>query len=514
MRYRMFTIAATLTLALTGVAAAQQGVNKRIAKPHIEPAATQNAQPAGNPAPNVQPSASPTSGTATIEFAEEPLRLPSVGLAILCPVGAASQIDSAGRDSAITMLAADTSWSVKVKTPRFTDLAMTPMQVADLALQNLFEAYGIGFKSASEAAAAGKLIREPLPGQTLTVAGHDCVRWYLTLPSLEGKVSTLRGYAVIRPSPGQFVVFELLTTQPKANEVIPYFQTMIATTTLEDASKLSAERSAAVAAGMKMIEALGTQAYKDIAAAHPERWERRYVPGVSGSDSEAKEIAYRRIRFSYGQRGVLDGTKGANSKASGNRSEGFIVQIDARMLAPDGSVTDTRSQYFMTPDRNEETWTVSNAFRIKPGAEPIVASETGARNQQSLVIQTESKGTAPDTYKPIWQGDGYLNQVELYMLPLLVMKAGMEVDLGFFAWNVNERKVVLRRDLLTSITTDNGEKHWKITSRPVEGRAPQEAYYTEDGSLLRIEMPDHSVWEPTTYPELRKIWESKGLPTK
>ncbi len=473
------------------------------------------APPAPAQSGSPQRAASPggtNQGDDAIEFGDVPLKLPTVGLSISCPVGVLSQTDSAGRDSAIVLVPKDTTWSLKVRTPRTTDVDATIGHVADTTLSALFDAYGIDAGAAAQASASGKLLREPTPGETLTIAGREAARWFIELPSLEGKEPQVRGFSVVRCSPGQFVVFELLTTRTSFAKARRIADRIIATTVIEDPAVIQAERAAAVAAGVKLVESADATSLRGLVEAFPVRWERRYVPGEDGSTRSAREVAYRRIKYMYGPRSMLD-NQGGTVKASGNRTEGFIVQVDARILGADKSVTDSCSIYFMSPDRTEETWTVTNAHRATPGATPQVVTETGARNGQSMVVRTEGKGIPAASHKPILQGDGYLCQVEAMMLPFLLMRSGTEVSHGFYVWNSLETKVVLRKDSLTSTTLDGGERGWQIATEMVEGRKPSLATFNASKRLVRIDMPDGSVWEPTTYDELRDIWEAKGLPT-
>ncbi|MEI7658064.1 MAG: hypothetical protein WCK33_08370 [Phycisphaerae bacterium] len=499
--HRTITPALIASLALLAPHAAAQTSAPRRVKP---PAATSPVSP--------QTPANAGQGEEPLEFSDVPLKLPTVGLSISCPVGVLSQTDSAGRDSAIVLVPKDTTWSLKVRTPRTTDVDATIEHVADTTLTALFEAYGINAGAAAQASASGKLIREPAPGEKLTVAGRDAARWFIELPSLEGKEPQVRGFSVVRCTPGQFVVFELLTTKTSFAKARRIADRIIATTMIEDPSVIQAERASAIAAGVKLIESVDATSLRGLVEAFPVRWERRFVPGADGSTRNAHEVAYRRIKFMYGPRSLLD-NQGGTVKASGNRTEGFIVQVDARILGPDKSVTDSCSIYFMSPDRAEETWTVTNAHRASPGASPQVVTETGARNGQSMVVRTEGKGVPAASHKPILQGEGYLCQVEAMMLPFVMMRSGTEIGHGFYVWNSLETKVVLRKDTLKSTALDGGERGWQISTEMVEGRKPSLATFNAAKRLVRIDMPDGSIWEPTSYEELRQIWESKGLPT-
>jgi hypothetical protein len=456
-----------------------------------------------------------------IEFAEDPLQIASVGLKIQRPLDSISQTDSAGRDSIITILPKDNSWTMKVKAPRSADPGATITQVADLALQVIFDSYGLAASDARDAVANGKLLREPAPGQSLQVAGYDAERWYITLPALESKEPTIRGYSVIKIAPAQFVVYELLTVQSSFARARATFQTLIATTTIEDPALLAASRAASVGAGLELTRQATPDILREIVSKHPERWERRFKPAASGLDEDATEIAYRRIILREGTRNDVQPGK----KSVGGETEGIVALIDARVVTAEGAVADSRSGFFTSFDRSEESWVLNNAVRnIKPSqdsrnprkqpGEVFTASEIGARHDQSMAVTTTAEGQDTRTTKPQLGSEGYLSQVEVVLLPHLLMKVGTPLDHGFYVWNSLESKIMLRTDRIEPITTASGDKGFKITTTAVEGRMPQVAYYDEAGKLLRTEMPDGTVWEPTTLPDLKRIWESKGLPTK
>lgn len=445
-----------------------------------------------------------------VEFADEPLKLPTIGLSIEVPSGSLTQLDSAGRDSSITVAPKDGAWTMKIKTPRSTDPAASIAQISDIALQLLFDSFGITQQGAREAIATGKLIREPLPGQVLQVAGYDAERWYILLPSLRVGESNVRGYTIIKPSPAQFVVYELLTTPVQYAASRGIFQTVIATTKIQDPALLQATRAAAVTAGVSLLDSIGTTTIGAALDKFPVRWERRYKP-ASGVGGE-QEIAYRRVKFSQGPRSLIQPGK-PGTVAAGSGPDGFVVQVDARMLGSQGLIADSRAAYFLSAQRDSEAWSMSNAIRMKAGEKPQLASEVGARDGNSMVVTSEAQGQTSRTSKPVMQGDGYISQVELYLLPQLLMKAANPTEHGFYVWNSGEGKIILRKDRVESVTTDRGEKGWKIASETMEGRKPQIGYYDAEGNMLRLEMPDGSMWEPTTYEDLKRIWESKGLPT-
>ena len=341
------------------------------------------------------------------------------------------------------------------------------------------------------------------------------------MPSLKGKETNVRGYTVLRTGPGQFVSFELLTPSSQFDRVRPIYQTTTATAKIEPPEIMQASRRVRVDTGLRLLDAVGTQTYKDIIAARPERWERRYKPGPDGGDEGAKEIAYRRVRLQIGPRSLIDPESKTSSMAMGNKSEGFIVQTDVRVLGEGGSTADSRAGYFLSFDKSEETWLITTAYRQGAGgvggakSEAQVGTETGARVNTEMVIKTEATGQGAETHKPTMEGEGYISQVETALLPYLLMKAGIEAEHGFYAWRSGENKVMLRKDLPQRIPADNQMAGgWKITTHITESRPPQTTYYDETGDMVRSEMSDGSIWEPTTLVRLKQLWESKGLPTK
>lgn len=453
----------------------------------------------------------PAANPSPVEFADKPLRLPSVGLTIQTPLNAQAQTDSAGRDSEMLIVPEDRSWSMKVKTPRSSDPATTIEQISDAALQVLFDSFGITQDAAKEAIASGKLIREPTPGQDLKVAGYDAERWFILLPSLKGGHSNVRGYTVIKTSPAQFVVFEFISTTRSYASARGIYQTVIGTTTIQDPALLQATRGAAIAAGTNLLDSIGTSAMQAIVEKFPQRWERRYKPGPNGDDASAKEIAYRRVRFLQGPRSMIQSADPRKTTTSG--PDGFIVQVDARVITDKGVIADSRAAFFLSADATSEAWQLTNALRPTSGEKPQVATEIGARDGTSMVITGEAQGQAPTTNRPVMQGDGYISQVQVHLLPYLLMQGTSTADHGFYAWSSGEGKIVLRKDRIEPVTAQGAPAGWKLTTEVVEGKKPHEAYYDAAGSLLRIDLSDGSIWEPTTYEALKKIWDAKGLPT-
>lgn len=465
------------------------------------------AQPAWaqGPSPSLPARNAPVANPGAVEFAEEPLKLDNVGLTLFIPAGTIGQVDTAGNQINARISAADASWAIKVATPAAAP-DVTVEQVADAALLTLLEAVGIKDQSSETIRTQGRLLsREPQAGAPpLLISGFPAVRWYAQVPAIEGKNDLVRGFAVLQTMPGQFITFELLTTDAELARTKPMFQTVIAAAMIEDPSKIQSLRAAAIAAGRRLMETASDEAIREIIAANGERWERLYRPTSSGSDSEAVELGYRRIRLIAGTRSDMDratGTRGGN-----DRQEGYIVRMDARVVGG-GMIVDSQSVYFVSADRENEAWTVRNGVKVKDARQHF--TEAGARTGTSMIVKVEGTGATPQTHRPSIQGEGYVSQVEAILLPHLLVRSGAQAEHGFYAYQSQATTIRLRRDTLESLPAGQG---WRITTRLAEDRPAQVSYYRETGEFVRTELPDGSVWEPTTLTRLEQLWRTKGLP--
>ncbi len=480
------------------------------AKPR-KPTAPSLNQPSKQTVPKDQAPTPPPpplpSNPGAVEFGDEPLRIESIGLTMPLPVGSVSQIDSAGNIVGGKIAAKDQRWIIRIASPKGTE-SMTTAQIGDSALELLLESYGITDKDANVLGTRGRLIsREPPEGSPpILISGKPADRWYVKLPPLEGRNDLMRGFTVIQAAPGQFLTFELLTTEPEFERSRGIYQTTIAAATIADPRVLAESRVGAITAGLRLFENLGTDAVKEIVAANPERWERLYRPSPTGSAQDEVEVAYRRTRLSIGNRTAL----GSGGTSGSDRQEGFVVEIDARLL--DGSnIIDSRSVYFMSFDREEEAWVLTNALRTAGSAsKPPVFRETGGRIGKSMTVRVDGTGTPATTTKPSVRDEGYLNQVETVILPRLLIRHGVTAEFGFYAYQSSANTIRLRRDTLDH--PPERPEQWRVTSRPTEDSRPILSFFDSAGRHLRTEMPDGSFWEPTDLKELARLWKSKGLP--
>jgi hypothetical protein len=479
-RRRSSTISALLLLSLAaGVAPAQP-------KKDVQPAPPATVY---NPAP--------------VELSLDPWKLDSVGLTMYLPVDTIAQASSLASTASVQITPKDTTWLINIQTPRTINTDTTPAEICDGVVTERFKAVGeVYIKPEDDSGRRGELVgmigKLIEPRKTIRINGFDTERVYFSVPGNTPKApDVVHGLTVFRTAPGQFVIFELVTTAPVFEKARSVYEATVATATFEDPTKILLTRAAGIAAGRRVLEAM-TPADLRALLSGPERWERCYRPASSGADSDAKELGYRRIITRVGRPGEL---------GMGNGPEGYIVQMDARMLE-NGLTVDSSAAYFVSMDFETEFWTIRNAIRRERKVETL--TERGARMGMSMVVQLEGSGLPKQEVRPVFQSDGYISRAMATILPQILVKSKVAADFGFYGYQSDEMTVCYRRESLEQPVDRPGL--WKLTTRLSEKKPPMVSYFNGKGELMRTEMPDGSVWEPITKDKLVQLWKSKGLP--
>jgi hypothetical protein len=403
---------------------------------------------------------------------------------------------------------------INIQTPRSSDPATTTADICDRIATEYLKASGEARdpKNPNQLVGVNGAIIEAR--KQVTIDKWPADRVYFSVPGAQAKdPAVIRGLTVIKNAANQFLIFELVTTEPAFARSKAIYETTVQTAHIEDPETLNTERAAAIAAGQRVLQGLGPSALQDLVNSTPERWERRYKPAPGGADADAQELGYRWIRVHPGTRANLDSGGGKNAAGAGNRQQGLIVQMDARVLEGEYTI-DSQAAFFLAPDaaldQSEEAWSVKNA--IRKGGKTDVVHEIGARTGKSMVVNVEGTGIPEKTVKPVFQGEGYISRVEAWLLPQLLLKAGATADFAFYSYQSEAGSVCMRRDTLEQPQDKPGL--WKLTSRLSDDKKPQVSYYNAKGELIRTEMADGSIWEPTTVEKLKQLWESKHLPMK
>jgi hypothetical protein len=298
--------------------------------------------------------------------------------------------------------------------------------------------------------------------------------------------------------------------------VKPLYETMIGTVAFSDPTLANTSRGAAVQSGVDFIANLTAADYERAIAANKDQFYRVYLPKAGGSDADATEVGYKRVRAWSGMRGQIDPQANPATFTSNDRQAGYLVRIDSRLLQPAENVTvvaDTIATYFMTPDRQEEAWLIQLVMRDPRQRKPMISREIGGRSGKSMSIS--DTGASGDTiWKPLVPDVGYTNLVESVLLPKLLIGARSTGEHGFYTYRserADSNKIALRRDTVAEVADRAGA--WQITTRMSEDAPVNTGLYNERGELVQGTFgADGTVQAPITLQRLADLWKSKGLP--
>lgn len=492
-------------------------------------AAGQDRAPASrNPQPTA-PAAAPKPPPTPVELSDDVFRLNSVGLSMHLPVGVISQISGSG-DQMAAQIMAEGVWLVNIQTPASRNTKATPESVAEEVRDQLLAAAGVPDRTIApdgtirnkgtgeKLAETRARVLEDVKAVRLATPRPDearpAARFYVWLPPLDKEPAIVRGYTIFMVAPGRFVTFDLVTPETNFQTAKVAYETMIATARFADPATVAATRGAAVETGIAFLNSLTPADYERAIASLNDQWYRRYKPAPGGADADATEVAYRRVRAWKGRRGELDPSRPPSRWAVVDRQEGYLVRIDARFLESD-KIIDSVGFYFMSLDRKEEAWNLQMVIHDPATRRPVLWRELGARNGDSMHVVTEGSGESK-TSQPTVPPQGYLNQVESFLLPGLLIGArkpddkGHAGEYGFYTYQSEFGRIRLRTDKLGNAQDRAGA--WTLETKMNEDRDPQTAIYNERGDLIRITLPDTSVWVPTTLQRLADLWRTKGLP--
>jgi hypothetical protein len=140
----------------------------------------------------------------------------------------------------------------------------------------------------------------------------------------------------------------------------------------------------------------------------------------------------------------------------------------------------------------------------------------------SMSIVNRAPGKADSVVQPTLRSTQYVSTGEVPMLgSLLVLDAAAKakassetapVELGFYAYRADTGTISLRRETVgRDLKRANA---WTVRSRQRDEKTVTLSVFRDDGTLVRSELPDGSVWEPIEPEALLKLWKSKNLPVK
>lgn len=476
------------------------------------------------PAQTAEPSKTPKDWG--VELAPEPLRVESVGVTIHVPVGSITQNAVYQKIASTKVILPNDLGAVVLQDRRSTQLELDTEEVADgIITQLLALAPKYGFEKDPDninetdgdlkVVGTSAAVLERNKAKQIDTYTADLA--YVAIPREGTRELTVRGVALIKTGPGRFILIELYTSFSKFQKARENFEVMLATVRISDPSEAASRRANGIATGIRILDRLTESDYRQIFENTADRWERLYTQASSGATSDDEEIGYRRVRASIGQRGEMSPNKTKDQWSDGERQEGYIVRIDARVLDL-GSIIDTRATYFLTPDFNEETWVVNMSIRTPPDqfGTPGKTSqwqEIGARRGTEMSVRIVPQSSASTRIRPQIEGEGYISMVQSFMLPQLLAHVGIPGDMAFYTYQTTAGTIRLRTDSLDAAKPGTASKAaWNITTHLNADAEPQITTVSKDGQILRTSFTDGRRWEVIPLDQLVRIWKNKGLP--
>ncbi len=468
---------------------------------------------------------------AVVELAPEAVRLESVALSFYPPSHASVQTTSIGGQATIEVIDKDVGWELLVKAPRSTNANLTAADVTNAALTDLLGASGLVFDS--EKGVSHNDIKDIWKnnqvGSIKEVTGfkgynglvqdrnkavafpnfpEPAEQFFISIPS-KNTEPIIRGFTAIRTAPGQFITFELVTRQSQFARAKEVYTVLLSAAKVGDPRAIAQDRAAAIGAGVALFERLTPEDLEAVLANYGERWERRYRPAPTRDPGDAVELGYRRIKAWKGKRGELNPTADIKRYNIAESQDGYLVRLDARIIE-NKQIIDSRSLFFVSTDRSEEAWSVSLGVQGLDHTGKAAYTETGARNGRSMTVTTSGAGNGGVTSRPVIEGAGYISRVEAYLLPQILIRAGLAGDYGFYVFQSDTGSIKLRRDSFSQ-PSDRPDS-WQLDTRLSEDGKLQIANYTAAATLISSQLPDGTIWEPINQDKLIKLWRTKGMP--
>ncbi len=175
-------------------------------------------------------------------------------------------------------------------------------------------------------------------------------------------------------------------------------------------------------------------------------------------------------------------------------------------------VIDSESLCFLRPDRESEAW--ATRMQIKDGAKETGWTETGAREGDDIKVSIDVPASSPVIKQWRRPSAGYLSQVEGFLLPRLLARAGAGGVLQFYQYQPGVTDVRIRRDELAAQPglSDKDPGGWILRTRRDPDAPEDVSLLDKSGRLLRRTLSGGVVMEPIERDALEKLWKSKGLP--
>ena len=466
-------------------------------------------------------------GPSSIIMTQEPVALAPVGLEVQIPSDAAAFRADRGDVPTLEISPTTLEWFMMIQAPqRQGDAGQARVggnqpvdDLTDRILENLLGSYRKD-QTGTEAieSRATVLLRE----KGLVVAGRPASRFYVSFPEAVRRTSQgddkptetererIRMYTLVDAGAGQMVSFDLMCDPGDRPEAHLAYLAVLESAQFSGNTEVAAARAVAVETTEALLANLTSTAYERAIEQVNGRWDRLSIPAGTGALMDDTERGYRHIQAWKGHRGEIDPERRKETWTDDDLMEGYLLRMDGRMIEKlrggQWQLIDTRIICFMTPNRQQEAWTASTTFR-QGDLRPVVNTEFGFRDGENMTIAR--RGSTSNTFQPAVPPRGYLNQVEFYLLPQLLVGQQAEATYGVYAYAGGDTTVRYRQFELES---QQGQAAWKLSTE-LGDEARSISLYDSEGEFLGSERGDGSRWTPSTQPDLLDLWQRKQLPT-
>lgn len=437
------------------------------------------------------------------EMEIDPITIDSIGLTLNLPKGAQAETVRIGTSTSTGIALPADLGTIIVKEQRTTNAELTSLEAAQSIRDQLLKAPGAELISEQPALRAG------------IWTGH---RIYVRVPGRTQSAPPIyRGITIFGHKPNTFLVYDYTVEASEERFEIGrvMYETTVASMDLQEMSSETLKRAAGFQAMQSLLNQLTIDDYDAVLTGkNGEIWERLYTPAVSGDEMDATEHGYRRVRSWSGYKGEL-GTKARESWSSDDRKLGYLVQIDS-MALDSGMRIDSRAIFYMSLDGEEEFWTIKmtlkdeNQPKGSRAAEPRGSSVTGARIGGKLSVTAVDGAAAPTTVSPFIPEEGYITQVQSYLIGSLIAHKQIQGDFASYAYNPISNSVTLRWDIAEQPPQAPGLLN--ITTKSSPDSPPSTTQFNAKGEIMRVRLSNKRLWEPITLDRLLSLWKRKGLP--
>jgi len=441
--------------------------------------------------------------TGVTELETDPISLDSIGLTINLPKDAQAETVRIGSSTSTGISLPDNLGTIIIKEQRTSDENLTALKASNSIRDQLMNRPG------------AMVLHEQHDLRVGIWKGH---RFYIRTPSQNRNgASVYRGVTIFGHKPSTFLIFDftLEGSESEFNLARVLYETSVGTMNLQEMSSQTLKRAAGFNSTNALLDQLTIDDYNAVLTGKKnERWERLYTPAKSGDEMDASEHGYRRVKSWSGYKGEL-GSKDKSKWTTEDRKLGYLLQIDS-MAMDAGLRIDSRALFYMSLDENEETWTIRMTLKNEDTSSNDSKSYTqdsaitGARKGGKLTITTVEGNNSPTTISPFIPENGYITQVQSYLMGALIAHKQLQGDFASYSYNPVTNSVTIRWDISEQPASSPGL--WSVTSKNAPDSPPTTTHFDAHGDLMRVRLNNGRIWEPIELERLLSLWKRKGLP--